>query len=299
MKPNAARVLILCTANSARSQMAEGLLRHLGGDAFEAHSAGTRPATVRPEAIAVMREAGVEIAHHRSKPAEAFLGERMDWVITVCDRAREDCPVFPGAARRVHWGFDDPAAAAGGEEARLESFRRVRDEIAARLRLFVREAPALARLADGLRRSCEGDAWHGPSLREVLAGVGAEAAAARPVAGAHTIWEIALHAEAWMGEVARRLRGGTPALPEPGDWPPTAGPGDAAWRAARARLEETGRRLLAEVDGFDPTRLGEPVGHGENREAGFAGSHHLMLRGVIEHNLYHAGQIALLRRAAH
>ena len=130
------RVLILCTGNSARSQMAEGLLRELGGGRFEVQSAGTRPGQVRPEAIEAMREVGVDISHHRSKSVEEFAGQAFDYVITVCDNARESCPVFPSGTRRVHWSFDDPAAADGDFDARLAVFRRVRDEIAARLREF-------------------------------------------------------------------------------------------------------------------------------------------------------------------
>jgi arsenate reductase (thioredoxin) len=127
------RVLILCTGNSARSQMAEGLLRHDGGGRFAVESAGVSPTGVRPEAIKAMRELGIDIANQRSKSVDEFAGQAFDYVITVCDNAREQCPVFPDATRRVHWGFDDPAAAAGDEEARLEVFRRVRDEIRARL----------------------------------------------------------------------------------------------------------------------------------------------------------------------
>jgi arsenate reductase len=127
-----ARVLILCTGNSARSQMAEGLLRHLGndaGDRFEVESAGTRPSRVRPEAIAVMRELGIDISGHRSKPVDEFAGQRFDYVLTVCDNARESCPIYPGHVNRLHHCFDDPAAVEGSEEERLAAFRRVRDEI--------------------------------------------------------------------------------------------------------------------------------------------------------------------------
>ena len=127
-------VLILCTGNSARSQMAEGLLRRLGGGRFEVFSAGTRPSRVRPEAVEAMREVGIDISGQRSKSVEEFAGREFDYVITVCDRAREECPVLPGRAERVHWSFDDPAEAAGGWPERLEVFRRVREEIGARLR---------------------------------------------------------------------------------------------------------------------------------------------------------------------
>src|SRR5208282_4216956 len=113
------RVLILCTGNSARSQMAEGLLRHDSGPCFEVESAGTKPSAVRPEAIAVMRELGIDISGHRSKSVEEFAGQNFDAVITVCDSARESCPLFFGAAKRMHRSFEDPAARNGSEEERL------------------------------------------------------------------------------------------------------------------------------------------------------------------------------------
>lgn len=131
------RVLILCTGNSARSQMAEGLLSHLGGTAFEVHSAGTRPSQVRPEAIEAMKEIGIDISGHRSKSVDEFAGQEFDYVITVCDNARESCPVFPGHTVRIHSGFDDPAAVEGDWETRLASFRQVRDEIQEEFRGFV------------------------------------------------------------------------------------------------------------------------------------------------------------------
>ena len=132
------RVLILCTGNSARSQMAEGLLREMGGDRFEVASAGVAPSFVRPEAIAVMREVDIDISGHKSKSVDEFINQEFDYVITVCDNANEQCPVFPGNTRRIHWSFDDPAAAKGDEEQRLAVFRRVRDEIRQRLQLFLR-----------------------------------------------------------------------------------------------------------------------------------------------------------------
>ncbi len=132
------RVLVLCTGNSARSQMAEGLLRHDAGERVSVQSAGAAPGTVRPEAIAVMREAGIDISGHRSKHVDAFIGQRFDIVLTVCDDAREACPVFPGATRHVHQSFDDPAAHSGTDEERLAVFRRVRDELRAYLRALVR-----------------------------------------------------------------------------------------------------------------------------------------------------------------
>src|SRR5881394_1037650 len=122
------RVLILCTGNSARSQMAEGLLRHLAGDRFEVESGGVEPSRVRPQAVAAMREVGIDISRHRSKSVDEFAGQDFDYVITVCDNANERCPVFPGKTERIHWSFEDPAAAAGDEAFQLSVFRRVRDE---------------------------------------------------------------------------------------------------------------------------------------------------------------------------
>ena len=123
------KVLILCTANSARSQMAEGLLRYDAGNRFEVRSAGTRATMVRPEAIAVMKEIGIDIADHRSKTVDEFKDETFDWVLTVCDNAKESCPIYPGHGNRLHHSFEDPAAVQGSEEERLRAFRRVRDEI--------------------------------------------------------------------------------------------------------------------------------------------------------------------------
>lgn len=131
------RVIFICTHNSARSQMAEGFLRALAGDTFEVFSAGTEASEVRPEAIQVMAEVGIDISGQESKSLEPFVGEAFSWVITVCDRARESCPVFPGAERAAHWQFDDPAEASGTQEERLKVFRRVRDEIRDRMRLFI------------------------------------------------------------------------------------------------------------------------------------------------------------------
>ena len=131
------KVLILCTGNSARSQMAEGLLRTMAGDFVEVASAGVAPSSVRPEAIEVMRELGIDISQQRSKSVDEFSGDQFDYVITVCDNAREQCPIFHGDVQRIHWSFDDPAAAPGDESARLIVFRRVRDEIKSRLQDFV------------------------------------------------------------------------------------------------------------------------------------------------------------------
>ena len=130
------RVLILCTGNSARSQMAEGLLRHIAGDRFDVASAGVSPTHVRPEAVTAMREIGIDISRHNSKSVDAFSGEEFGYVITVCDNAKEQCPVFPGKTQRIHWSFDDPASATGDQTEQLNVFRRVRDELRERLREF-------------------------------------------------------------------------------------------------------------------------------------------------------------------
>jgi len=135
--PRKSKVLILCTGNSARSQMAEGLFRQAGGDRYEVFSAGTKPSLVRPEAIAVMREIGIDISGHRSKSVDEFAREELDLVITVCDNAKESCPVFPGKTQRLHWPFEDPTAVVGSEEQRIAAFRSTRDQIKARIRLFL------------------------------------------------------------------------------------------------------------------------------------------------------------------
>jgi arsenate reductase (thioredoxin) len=121
--------------------MAEGLLRHMAGDRFDIASAGVSPTRVRPEAIEAMREIGIDISTHRSKSVDEFVPAEFDYVITVCDNANEQCPVFPGETKRIHWSFDDPAAAEGDEHARLAVFRRVRDEIEHRLREFIAPSP--------------------------------------------------------------------------------------------------------------------------------------------------------------
>ena len=127
------KVLFLCTRNSARSQMAEGLLRHLAGDRFEVYSAGTEATFVRPEAIAAMAELGVDISGQESETLDRYLDEPFDHVVTVCDDANEACPFFPGAKNRLHWSFRDPSRATGSDEERLGVFREVRDEILDRI----------------------------------------------------------------------------------------------------------------------------------------------------------------------
>ena len=127
------RILFICTHNSARSQMAEGLLRHLGGDQFEVFSAGTEATTVRPLAIKAMAELGIDISQHQSKTLDRYLHEPFDRVITVCDTAAEACPIFPGAVQRRHWSFEDPSKATGSEVEQLAVYRRVRNQIRTRI----------------------------------------------------------------------------------------------------------------------------------------------------------------------
>ena len=129
-------MLFICTHNSARSQMAEGFLRHIAGDRFDVYSAGTEATHVRPEAIEVMAEIGVDISGQTSKTLQRYLGDPWDYVITVCDDANESCPVFPGTSDRSHWSFPDPSKVTGSEAQRLAAFRDVRAQIARRIRTF-------------------------------------------------------------------------------------------------------------------------------------------------------------------
>lgn len=129
----ARRVLFLCTHNSARSQMAEGLLRHLGGDRFDAHSAGTEATQLRPLAVSAMAELGIDISTQRSKTLDPYVNERFDQVITVCDDANETCPFFPNAPQRRHWSIPDPSKATGTDEQRLAVYRTVRDSLRVRI----------------------------------------------------------------------------------------------------------------------------------------------------------------------
>ncbi len=131
------RVLFLCTHNSARSQMAEGMLRAWAGDRFDAASAGTIATTVRPEAIDVMREIGIDIGDQASKTLEPFLGQAFVWLITVCDEAREACPTMPGVVRQEHWSIADPSLAEGDHETRLTAFRAARDDLRSRIEAFI------------------------------------------------------------------------------------------------------------------------------------------------------------------
>ena len=131
------RVIFVCSHNSARSQMAEGMLRAWAGDRFEAFSAGTEATRVRPEAIAVMDEIGIDITAHTSKTLEPFMGQGFNWLITVCDEAKEACPTLAGVAQQAHWSIEDPSTAAGNEEARLTAFRAARDILRDRVHMFI------------------------------------------------------------------------------------------------------------------------------------------------------------------
>jgi arsenate reductase len=128
------RVLFLCTHNSARSQMAEGLLRRAAGDLFEAHSAGTEATQVRPLAIKAMQELGIDISEQRSKSLDPYVKQEFDYVITVCDDANESCPIFPNATHRLHWSLPDPSKATGTEDEQLAVYRRVRDDLRLRIK---------------------------------------------------------------------------------------------------------------------------------------------------------------------
>jgi arsenate reductase len=133
------RVLIVCTGNSCRSQMAEGLWNHLAGGEWIAFSAGSLPAGyVHPLAVAAMNEIGLDISSHHSKPVDTFAGQSFDLVVTVCDYAKETCPALPEATQTLHWPFHDPFTATGSEEARLATFREVRDQIADQIRAYLR-----------------------------------------------------------------------------------------------------------------------------------------------------------------
>lgn len=139
---NKKSILVLCTGNSARSQMAEGILRYVFGNDFEVFSAGTKPSIVRPEAIAVMAEIDIDISNHRSKSVDEFAGREIDYVLTVCDNAKENCPYFPARTRLIHHAFADPADVEAAEEERLAAFRVVRDEINAFAKSELRDAIA-------------------------------------------------------------------------------------------------------------------------------------------------------------
>ena len=134
------RVLFVCIHNSARSQMAEGMLRAWAGDRFEVASGGTEASHVRPEAVTVMSELGIDISGHESKTIERYMGQPWDWLIPVCEEACEACPYVPGAKAVLRWSFDDPSAATGADEERIGVFRRIRDEMATQVRDFIAAA---------------------------------------------------------------------------------------------------------------------------------------------------------------
>ena len=135
------RVLFVCTGNRARSQIAEGLLRHLAGDRFEVSSAGTKPKGLAEQTIEVMREIGVDISGQRSKHVEEYAGQPFDYVITVCDSARQSCPVFPGGGERIHWDVEDPLYAELRGESTVQALRYARDELRSRIEAFLRTEP--------------------------------------------------------------------------------------------------------------------------------------------------------------
>jgi arsenate reductase len=149
------RVIFVCTGNSARSQMAEALLRREGGDAFEVVSAGVDPRGVHPLAVAAMARAGIDISGARSKSVAGFVGQRFDYVITLCDRARTTCPVFPGGGETLHWGIDDPAEARGTDAERTLVFDRVLTEVAGRIRAFIPHALARREAAERDRSAAD------------------------------------------------------------------------------------------------------------------------------------------------
>ena len=153
------------------------------------------------------------------------------------------------------------------------------------------------RVVDLVRRAHDGDAWHGPSVMAALERVSAAQAAAHPVAGAHSIWEIVLHVAAWRGEVRQRLDGRTAQLPDEGDWPAVPEPTEANWQAALARLRGSHEELVAAMRRFDASRLIEHVDDARDPALGVGVSYYVMLHGIVHHDLYHAGQITLLAKA--
>lgn len=136
------KVLFLCTGNSARSQMAEALLRHLGGNRFEAHSAGLDPKGMNPLTVEALAEIGLDTEGQSSKNLQIYLGQTFDHVITVCDHANEKCPAWPGKTQRHHWSFEDPAADTGTHEEQLKVFRKIRDQISARIKAWLQDVPS-------------------------------------------------------------------------------------------------------------------------------------------------------------
>ena len=156
----------------------------------------------------------------------------------------------------------------------------------------------VARILDELQREHEGDPWHGSPLRTLLAGIIPEVAAARPIRNVHSVWEIVLHMTAWKNEVRRRLGGAPAREPEEGDWPDVPAPTAEAWKAALDRLEQAHADLTAAVAKLPESKLFEPTNDPRNRETGSGVSHYVLLHGIVQHDVYHAGQIALVRKSA-
>jgi len=154
------------------------------------------------------------------------------------------------------------------------------------------------RIADQLQREHEGDPWHGPPLRELLSGIRCEVAAARPIRSVHSVWEIVLHMTAWKNEVRRRLSGAPASEPEEGDWPPVPSPTPEAWKEALARLERAHEALVAAVRQHPEAKLFQPTHDPRDRETGAGVSYYVLLHGIVQHDVYHAGQIALVRKGA-
>jgi uncharacterized damage-inducible protein DinB len=156
----------------------------------------------------------------------------------------------------------------------------------------------IARLVDQLQREHEGDPWHGSPLRALLDGLSCEVAAAHPIRNVHSVWEIVLHMTAWKNEVRRRLSGAPASTPEEGDWPDVPAPTPDAWAAALRRLEEAHTALVAAVRQLGEEKLFEPTNDPRNRETGAGVSYYVLLHGIVQHDVYHAGQIALVRKGA-
>jgi uncharacterized damage-inducible protein DinB len=153
------------------------------------------------------------------------------------------------------------------------------------------------RIVDQLQREHNGDPWHGSPLLQILDGVSPDEAAARPVRGAHSIWELVLHITAWKNEVRRRVNGRAAGEPEEGDWPMVGEPSADRWSEALTRLQAAHQRLVADVEALPPNRLLEPTNDSRNRELGSGVSYYVLLHGLAQHDVYHAGQISILKRA--
>ena len=156
----------------------------------------------------------------------------------------------------------------------------------------------IARIVDQLQREHEADPWHGSPLRVLLDGITAEVAAAHPIRNVHSVWEIVLHMTAWKNEVRRRLGGAPAGVPQEGDWPDVPAPTADAWKAARERLNEAHRALIEAVQQLPEAKLFAPTSDPRDRETGSGVSHYVLLHGIVQHDVYHAGQIALVRKGA-